>query len=262
MTANALLEAHGAGPLATARALSSEALRSFVRTPHLLVTTLMQGVLFLLVFRYVFGGAIRSGQLSYVDFMTPGLLTAGIVFAASGAAVRVAVARSVGFADRVRSLPASRPGIVAARVVADTVIVVGAAVVLVVVAIAVGFRPHAEPSNLAAAALLVALYGWAFAAAFGTLGALASGPQAAQGFGFVAIPLTFVSSAYVPTETMPGWLAIVARNQPLTVMIDALRQLTQPHVIPPQPATLVLAVAWALTIALGSMLVARVVVDR
>lgn len=247
---------------ATAAAVAGKTLRSTSRTPQVIGATLGQGVLFLLVFRYVFGGAIDVGDLAYVDYMVPGILTAAIVFAAAGAAVGVAEDRATGFADRVLSLPTSRLGIVTGRATADTAIVLAATAVTLVVAFAVGFEPAGSWPELAAAAVLIVLYAVAFAAAFGALGMLSSGPQAAQGLGFLAIPLTFVSSAYVPTDTMPGWLAAVARNQPITHMVDALRGLSHPGAVADHRTTVALAAGWALILAAASLAVARRRVER
>lgn len=248
--------------LTTAAAVAGKTLRSTSRTPQVIGATLGQGVLFLLVFRYVFGGAIDVGSLAYVDYMVPGIFTAASVFAAAGAAVGVAEDRSTGFADRVLSLPTSRLGIVAGRATADTVIVLAATAVTLVAAFAVGFEPAGSWSKLAAAAGLIVFYAAAFSAAFGALGMRSSGPQAAQGLGFLAIPLTFVSSAYVPTETMPDWLAAVARNQPITHMVDALRGLLHPGAVADHWASVVLATGSGLVIAAAALTLARWSLER
>ena len=242
-----------AGPWVTASVVAAKTLRVFTRTPQLMGATLGQGILFLLVFRYVFGGAIDTGALSYVDFMTPGILTAAVLFAAAGAAVGVAEDRADGFIDRVRSMPASRTGLILGRCLADTVIVTVAAAVTLLIAVAVGFRPQARAGHLMLAAALLMVFALAFAALFGALGAVADGPQTAQSLGFVAIPLTFVSSAYVPTETMPGWLSAVAANQPVTHMIEVLRQLMHAEFVAVSVRESLLAVVWAVVIATASM---------
>lgn len=246
-----------AGLAATTAAVAAKTLRVFGRTPQLAAATVGQGVLFLLVFRYVFGGAIDTGAFGYVDYMAAGILTAAILFAAAGAAVGVAHDRVEGFTDRVLSLPTSRSGLVLGRTLADTAVVIAANLATLLAAVAVGFRPDASVTQLAAAAGLLGLYAFAFAALFGALGSLADGPQAAQTFGFLAIPLTFVSSAYVPTDTMPAWLAAVADHQPVTVMIEALRGLLHAGVVGAHPNTVLLAATYAAGIASAGLLVAR-----
>jgi ABC transporter DrrB family efflux protein len=244
-----------AGIVVTSTAIASKALRTFLRDPQVLVPTLLQGVLFLLVFRYVFAGAIDSGRLSYIDYMTPGLVTTALLFGATQAAVTVAREGSAGFTDRVLSLPTRRAGITLGRLLAHAIIVTTAATTSLIAAILVGFRPHAPATDMAAAAGLVIAYAVAFGALFVALGSVASTPEAAQGLAFVAIPLTFISSALVPTTTMPAWLAVVADHQPLTPMIDALRGFTQPDAIGHDSATVVIAIAWALGLTLASILV-------
>ena len=241
----------------TAATVAGKTLRVFSRTPQLVGATIGQGVLFLLVFRYVFGGAIDTGALRYIDFITPGVLTAAVLFAATGAAVGVAEDRADGFTDRVLSLPTSRGGLVVGRTIADTAVAVSATVAAFLAAVAVGFRPSAPLLHLAAAGGLLILYALAFSALFGALGGLADGAQTAQTFAFLAIPITFVSSAYVPTDTMPAWLATIADHQPVTPMIDAVRHLLHSDVLGEDRSAGLRAVGWAVAIATSSLLVAR-----
>jgi ABC-2 type transport system permease protein len=240
------------GAITTATVVAGKTLRTTARTPQLIIATLAQGVLFLLVFRYVFGGAITTGPLRYIDYMTPGILTAGVIFAASTAAVGVAEDHAQGFGDRVLSLPTSRPGLVVGRTIADAVVVIAATAITALAATAIGFRAHAPATDILGAAGLIVLYALAFAALFGALGAVADGPEAAQALGFIAIPVTFVSSAYVPTDTMPSWLAAIARNQPVTHMINAVRDLTQSDIVGQELSTVALAAVWAASLALAS----------
>lgn len=177
------------------------------------------------MFRYVFGGAIATGTpLRYADFLAPGILVAGIVFAASRSSVSVAEDRAAGFTDPVRSLPVPRTAVWAGRLLADTTIVAGTVAVTLLATIAVGFRPTTGgPDDLAAAALLLGGLGIAMTQLFVLLGELAADVESAQAIGFVAIPLTFLSSAYVPTDVMPEWLRAAADAQPITHVVDALR---------------------------------------
>jgi ABC-2 type transport system permease protein len=209
--------------------IARRGLLKFLRTPQLVVLGTVQGAMFLLIFRYVFGGAIGSGGLDYVDFLVPGFVTAGILFSAIGAATGVAEDLQQGFIDRLRSLPIPRSAVLAGRALADTAMQVWGLVITVAIGFAVGFRIHGSLAEALAAFGLLVVLGFAFEWLFITLGLFTGTAQAAQGLAFLVIvmPLTFVSSAYVPVESMPGWLQAVAEHQPITVMVDAVRALTQ-----------------------------------
>lgn len=254
ITRSAQIRVAGIG--ATSTAITAKTLRAFLRDAQVLAPTLLQGVLFLLVFRYVFAGAIDSGPLAYIDYMAPGIITTAILFASTQAAVTVAQEKAAGFTDRVLSLPVRRVGITLGRLGAHAVIVTAAATTTVIAAVLTGFRPHTSAGQLAGAAGVLVLYAIAFAALFIALGSAASTPQAAQGLAFIAIPLTFISSAIVPTTTMPAWLATVADHQPLTPMIDTLRSLTQSDIIGHEPSSLTIALGWATGITLISIIAA------
>jgi ABC-2 type transport system permease protein len=213
--------------LASTLGIAKRSLLKFLRTPQLVVLGTIQGAMFLLIFRYVFGGAIGAGGLSYVDFLVPGFITTGILFSGMGGATGVAEDLQQGLVDRLRSLPIPRSAVLAGRALADTAMQVWGLAITAAIGFAVGFRIHGSPlAPLAAFGLLVVL-GFAFEWLFITLGLFAGNPQAAQGLALLVFPLTFVSSAYVPVESMPGWLQAVAEHQPLTVMVDAVRALTQ-----------------------------------
>jgi ABC transporter DrrB family efflux protein len=207
--------------------VAARTLKKFVRTPALVVAGTAQGALFLLIFRYVFGGAVaHTGTLSYVEFLVPGFVVTGVLFQGMGAASGVAEDLQGGLIDRLRSLPVRLISIVTGRVTADTALVAWGVVVMTVIGFIVGFRLHNGVGNGIAALGLTVLYGFAFVWVFITLGLLAGSPQAAQGLAFLVFPLTFVSSGYVPVATMPGWLQAVANNQPLTFMCNSVRVLT------------------------------------
>jgi len=207
--------------------IAKRTLLKFLRTPQLVVLGTIQGAMFLLIFRYVFGGAIGAGGLNYVDFLVPGFITTGILFSGIGAATGVAEDLEQGFVDRLRSLPIPRSAVLAGRALADTAMQVWGLLITTGIGFAVGFRIHGGvPDALAAFGLLLVL-GFAFEWLFITLGLFAGNAQAAQGMALLVFPLTFVSSAYVPVQSMPGWLQAVAEHQPITVMVDAVRALTQ-----------------------------------
>ena len=214
-----------AGPVTAARQVSLRTVRQFARTPQLLVVNTIQGAMFLLIFRYVFGGAIESGPVPYVDFLVPGFVVTSVLFAGTGAAAGVAEDVEKGFFDRLRSLPVSRPALLAGRSLADTALLTWGLVVTTAVGFLVGFRIHGSVGQALAAFALCVVYGFAFTWLFVLIGLVAGNAQAAQGMSLLVFPLTFVSSAYVPVDSMPGWLQPVAEHQPLTIMTNAVRSL-------------------------------------
>jgi ABC transporter DrrB family efflux protein len=207
--------------------IAKRGLLKFLRTPQLVVLGTIQGAMFLLIFRYVFGGAIGAGGLRYVDFLVPGFITTGILFSGMGAAAGIAEDLEQGFVDRLRSLPIPRSAVLAGRALADTALQVWGLAVTSAIGFAVGFRLHGSVADALAAFGLLLVLGFAFEWLFITLGLFAGSAQAAQGLALLVFPLTFVSSAYVPVASMPGWLQAVASHQPITVMVDAVRALTQ-----------------------------------
>jgi len=213
----------GASTLGIAR----RGLLKYLRTPQLVVVGTIQGAMFLLIFRYVFGGAIGAGGLDYVDFLVPGFITTAILFSGMGAAAGVAEDLEQGLVDRLRSLPIPRSAVLAGRALADTAVLVWGLAITTAIGFAVGFRLHGSLLDALAAFGLLVVFGFAFEWLFITLGLFAGSAQAAQGLALLVFPLTFVSSAYVPVESMPGWMQALAEHQPITVMVDAVRVLTQ-----------------------------------
>lgn len=217
----------GASYLVAAGQVAIRTLKQFVRTPALIIAGTAQGVLFLLIFRYVFGGAVaHTGSLTYVDFLVPGFVVTGVLFQGMGASSGVAADLEGGLFDRLRSLPIRLASIVSGRVSADSVLVTWGVVVMTAVGFAVGFRLSGSTLNGMAALGLTILYGFAFVWMFIFMGLVAGSPQAAQGLSFLVFPLSFVSSAYVPVGTMPGWMQSFATNQPMTQMVNTVRILT------------------------------------
>jgi ABC-2 type transport system permease protein len=210
--------------LATAGAYASRTIRQFVRTPQLLVVGALTSVMFLLIFRYVFGGAIDTGPIAYVDFLIPALAAASGLFASG--ATGVAEDADSGLFDRLRSLPVPRTAVLLGRSLADTALVMWSVVVTVVVGFAVGFRIGGSAGEALAALALCALFAGAFSWLMIYLGLISGNAQAAQGISFSVFPLIFVSSAYVPVASMPGWMQPIAEHQPVTAMVGAVRALT------------------------------------
>jgi ABC-2 type transport system permease protein len=218
------------GLVSSTLTITRRAALRYLRTPQLIAMATLQMSLFFLIYRYMFGGAIRSVGVEYVDYLAPGFIATGVLFSGIGAAIGIAEDMQQGFVDRLRSLPIPRSSVLAARAIADTGILTLAAAITVGIAFAVGFRLHGSWLDGLAAFGLVILFGFAFEWVFITLGLLAGNSQAAQGIGMIVFPFAFISSAYIPVDTMPGWLQPFAEHQPLTPMVDAVRALTLgPH---------------------------------
>jgi ABC transporter DrrB family efflux protein len=215
------------GPVASVLPIAKRALLKFLRTPQLIVLGTAQGAMFLLIFRYVFGGAIGGSGMSYVNFLVPGFIATTALFTGMGAAAAVAEDLQFGFVDRLRSLPIPRYSVLAGRALADSVLLIWSLAVTTAIGFAVGFRLHGSLDGALGAFGLCVVFGFAFEWVFIALGMIAGNAQAAQGIGFMVFPLTFVSSAYVPTSTMPGWMRGFADHQPVTYMVDAVRVLAE-----------------------------------
>ena len=205
--------------------VARRALLRYVRTPQLIVVGTLQMAGFMLVYRYVFGGAIDTGGIPYVDYLVPGFVTTGVLFTGIGAAVAMAEDLEQGFVDRLRSLPIPRASVLAGRATADTAILTWCLGFTVAIGFAVGFRLHGSAIDGLAAFGLVVLFGYVFEWLFILVGLFAGNAQAAQGMGLLVFPLTFVSSAYVPVDSMPEPLRTIAEHQPITYMVDAVREL-------------------------------------
>jgi ABC transporter DrrB family efflux protein len=222
--------ARGAGLIGSSATATRRALVRYLRTPQLIVMATIQMSMFFLIYRYLFGGAIKSVGIPYVDYLVPGFIATGVLFSGIGAAVATAEDIQAGFIDRLRSLPIPRSSVLVARAIADTAILTLACAVTIAIAFAVGFRLHGSVGEGLAAFGLVIVFGFAFEWLFVTMGLFAGNAQAAQGMGMIVFPFAFVSSAYVPVSTMPGWLQVFAKHQPLTYMVDSVRSLTLgPH---------------------------------
>jgi ABC transporter DrrB family efflux protein len=211
------------GVWATASTYAGRTIRQFVRTPQLLIVNAVTSIMFLLIFRFVFGGAIQTGEVEYVDFLIPALAAVSGLFA--GGAVGVAEDLESGLFDRLRSLPIPRPALLLGRSMADTALNSWGTVITVIVGFIVGFRVHGGLLAGVAAFGLCILFSASFTWLMIFLGLVSGSAQAAQGMSFSVFPLIFVSSAYVPVESMPGWLQPIAENQPVSAMVGAVRAL-------------------------------------
>jgi len=215
-----------AGIASSTLTVARRALLRYLRTPQLIVLATVQMSLFFLIYRYMFGGAIHVAGIDYVDFLVPGFIATGVLFSGIGTATAMAEDLEQGFIDRLRSLPIPRSAVLAARALADTAIFAWSTAFTAAIAFAVGFRLHGSAADGLAAFGLVIAFGFAFEWLFITLGLFAGNAQAAQGMGMIVFPFAFISSAYVPVDSMPSWLQLFAEHQPLTYMVDAVRALT------------------------------------
>jgi ABC transporter DrrB family efflux protein len=199
----------------------------FFRTPQLLMLGTVQGALFLFMFRYIFGGAINpGGGLAYVEFLVPGFLVTGILWLGMPASSGVAEDATTGVHDRLRSLPIPRSSVMFGRSIADTALMLWGLFVAGVLAFIVGFHLHAEALDVVLALALLVIAAYSFAWIFITIGLVSRSAQAANGMAtLLVIPIAFISAAYVPADSLPGWLQPVADNQPFTVLSNALRSL-------------------------------------
>jgi ABC transporter DrrB family efflux protein len=205
--------------------IARRTLRKFVRTPGLWVMGIVQSALFLFSFRFVFGGAIHTGALTYVDFLVPGYVATIVLFTGGGIAVAVAEDRVQGFTDRLLSLPLPRSAIVAGRTLADSATNTWAILSTAAFGFLFGFRLEGSVLDALAALGLCLAYGIVFTVVFIVIGLIAPNAQAAQGMSMIAFVLAFFSSTYVPVASMVGWLQPFARYQPVTPMVDAVRSL-------------------------------------
>lgn len=218
----------GAGFVTAALATGRRTVLQFFRTPQLLMMGTIQGALFLFMFRYVFGGAISTrGELSYVDWLVPGFLVTVILWTGMGAASGVAEDSSSGVYDRLRSLPIPRAAVMMGRSLADGALVAWGILTTAVIGFIIGFRAHGSIGSIVLAFLLMVVAGYAFSWIFITLGLVSGNAQAAQGMSMLVIPFSFISNANVPVASMPGWMQPFAANQPVSVIINAVRSLMQ-----------------------------------
>jgi ABC-2 type transport system permease protein/oleandomycin transport system permease protein len=206
--------------------LAKRSLLRIPRQPDLLLGFTVQPVMFVLLFVYVFGGAIQTPELAYVDFLMPGIIVQSMAFGGFVTALGLAEDLQRGLIDRFRSLPMSQAAVLTGRTIADFATNIVQLGIMIGVGIAVGFRFGGNVAEILAGIALLLLFGYAFSWFFAFLGLTASSPEASNAYGFIIIlPLTFASSAFVPVATMPSWLQSFAEVNPITFMVDATRAL-------------------------------------
>ncbi len=216
------------------------------RTPQLLVFATIQPILFVLLFRYVFGGAIDVPGVSYVDYLIPGIIVQTVVFGATSTAVGLSEDMSKGIIDRFRSLPMSRAAVLGGRTIADLVRNDFVVLLMIAVGTAVGFRFHNGFLPAVAAVFVALLLGYCLSWVFAFIGLTVADPESAQLAGFLPIfPLVFASSVFTSIQSMPGWLQAFAKVQPITRAADTVRALTQGG---PVAANLIWTLLWSIAI--------------
>ena len=212
--------------ISDAMVLARRNLLRIPRAPDLALSFTVQPIMFVLLFVYVFGGAIQTPGFEYVDFLMPGIIAQTMSFGGFVTALGLAEDLKKGLIDRFRSLPMSRSAVLVGRTSADIVTNIVSLIVMFAVGLLVGFDFNASVFEIAAGVVLLLVFGYAFSWIFAWIGLGASSPESAQAVGFIAIfPLTFASSAFVPVETMPDWLQVFAENNPFTTVVDGARAL-------------------------------------
>ncbi len=193
-----------------------------LRTPDALVTAIALPSILMLLFTYVFGGAIEEDG-SYVNYVVPGIILLCAGFGSSSVAVDVANDMQTGIIDRFRTMPLRATAVITGHDVASVLRNLLATAIVIAVGVAVGFRPDATLLDWVAMAGIVTLSIPAITYLFAAIGLAASGPEAAGSFGFILLFVPYVSSAFVPIDTLPAWLRWIAENQPLTPIIETIR---------------------------------------
>ncbi len=218
----------------------------YKRIPQLLFFSTVQPVMFLLLFTFVFGGALQGVGEHYINFLLPGILMQSALFGSLQTGVGLADDMTKGIIDRFRSLPMSRLAVLAGRTISDAIRNAFVVAVMLLVGALIGFRPEGGGAGVFLAALIAVGFGFSFSWVSAAIGLAVRNAETAQVAGFVWVfPLVYISSAYVPIHTLPAALRIVATFSPITVTIDAIRSLTM------GTATfggILAAVAWILAI--------------
>ena len=196
------------------------------RQPETVFFSIIQPIFLVLLFRYIFGGAIHIKGTNYVDFLMPGVFVQTVAFGSIATAVGLAEDLQKGLIERFRALPMARSAVLTGRSLADLVRGLVSVVIMTGVGFLVGFRVHTNVGSFLAAVLLLLLFAWTLSWGFALIGLAAPNSETAQLMAFPFLfPFTFASSGFVPISTMPGWLQAFANNQPVTKVVGAARAL-------------------------------------
>ncbi|HQT99594.1 MAG TPA: ABC transporter permease [Acidimicrobiales bacterium] len=219
-------------------------LLAIIRIPTALVFAIIQPIMFVVLFRYVFGGAIKVATSGYVNYLIPGILVQTTIFGAVGTAIGLAEDLQRGLIERFRALPMARMAVLGGRTLADVVRNVLVIIVITIVGFAVGFRPTGSVVSYVGAALLMLLFAYCLSWGFAFIGLVAPNSEAAQAITFPLIfPITFASSIFVPIDSMPSWLRGFATYQPVSQVTNAVRGLMNGV---PHGASTWISLAWSL----------------
>lgn len=231
--------------------LAQRSILHIIRSFDQVMSLIMFPIMFMLLNRYVLGGAIETGDVTYANYLFAGILVQTLAFGANYTTINLAVDMKEGIINRFRSLPMHNAAVVVGHVVSDLFRNMISGVIIVLVGLLIGFRPDASPTEWLTVGLLAVLFTLAISWLSAILGLMVKSLEAAQWMGFVVIfPLTFISSAFVPTETMPSVLRAFAENQPLTHVIDTMRGLL---VGTPIDNSLWLSFVWCIAIIIVSI---------
>ena len=230
-----------------------------LRTPDQLITGILQPVFLIILFRYVFGGAVTTSQASYADFLVPGILVVGAIQTSGVVVVSIANDITSGIIDRFRSLPMMKSAILGGTVLSVAVRCLASVVAMLLVGWLVGFRPHADFGAWLAAMGLLLLVAYAFSWLLAIVGVMANSVEGAQQVAGFVWPLFFLSSTFVPAQSLPGVLRAFADNQPLTHAIEAIRGLLLDQ---PIGNHVWLTVVWCLGIILVAVLLTGILFRR
>ncbi len=212
--------------LTDALTVTKRNLLTYTRLPQLLVFSTIQPVMFVLLFAYVFGGAIRTPGVDYVQYLIPGILVQTVAFGSTATGVGLADDLGKGIVDRFRSLPMARSAVLAGRTLSDSVRNLFVILLMLGVGTLIGFRIQTNLPSTLLAIVLALFFGFAFCWISATIGMSVGNAETAQVSGFIWLfPLVFASSIFVPVETMPGWLQTFAEVQPITLTVNAIRSL-------------------------------------
>lgn len=234
------------GRLRDTRAVIQRNLIQYIRVPQLLVFSTIQPIIFVLMFRYVFGGSINTGAVPYVDYLMPGIFLQVVVFGSLTTAVGLATDLKSGLMERFHALPMWTPAVLVGRTIADLTRNVFVVILMMIVGYLVGWRIHTSFLAVVPGILLVLLFGYAMSWIFAAVGLAVKDPETAQAAAFpVLAPLVFASAAFVKVENMPGWLQGWAGNQPVSVTAEAVRALT---IGGPTSSLVVKSIFWSIAI--------------
>lgn len=252
-----------AGVLAASGVFAGRSLRHSRRDVESLLMAVILPVMLMLVFTFVFGGAMEQasvgGRDGYLGYVVPGIILTCAGFGAATTAVSVSLDMTTGMMARLRSMPIPSATVLVGHAVASLARNLLATAVVVAVALLVGYRPDADLLGWVGAGAVIALWILAVTSVFAVIGLVAHSPEAASGYGFLLLFLPYVSSAFAPVETMPGWLQDFATHQPVTPVVETIRAFLSGGAPGAEAAV---AVSWCAGITVAAVVVGRWVFTR